>query len=468
VSGVPVEHVEPRPAATVVLIRPGPGGLEVLLTHRPASMAFAGDMHVFPGGAVDPADADPRLVVRSAVAPREALVRLGGDPADRLSPEHALALHIAAIRELFEEAGVLLADRSIGGPTDADRLGAARAVLLSGDATMADVADSLDLRLRTDLLAPISHWTTPPIMPRRFDTRFFVAELPSGAEPSFTTDEVLADRWLTPAAALDAMAAGEIGLWPPTSATLQQLEHVQSFAQVRERLAPGALLAPRAVIESPEVERIVLGGAGGVPGQTVNCYLVGRRELVVVDPGDPSDEAAAAILAAVERRGGQVAAIAVTHADPDHAAGAEPLALRLGLRGFVGPGGGSVFLGEVEEVGEGARIDAGDVELTVIATPGPRADHVAYLIGAGGRAGGADVSEPGVAASVAGVDVFAGDLVGGRGSRAIVGPPDAAAWQRSLARVAALRPGRIFPGHGEPLRPGVLSPAATQPGFSDS
>jgi len=292
-------------------------------------------------------------------------------------------------------------------------------------------------------------------MPRRFDTRFFVAELPPDTEPTFTTDEVLADRWLTPAAALDAMAAGEIGLWPPTSATLQQLEHVQSFAEVRERLAPGALLAPRAVIESPEVERIVLGGAGGVPGQTVNCYLVGRRELVVVDPGDPSDEAAAAILAAVERRGGQVAAIAVTHADPDHAAGAEPLALRLGLRVFVGPGGGRVFMGEVEQLVDGQRIAAGDIELTVIATPGPRADHVAYLIGARG--------EPGH-----GADVLIGDLVGGRGSRAIVGPPDAAAWQWSLARVAALRPGRIFPGHGEPLRPGVLSPAATQPGFSDS
>ncbi|HTG40241.1 MAG TPA: MBL fold metallo-hydrolase, partial [Methylomirabilota bacterium] len=341
-SGEAVGPVEPRPAATVVLIRPGPHGLEVLLTHRPASMAFAGDMHVFPGGAVDPADADPRLVVRSVIAPGEALVRLGGDPSDRLSPERALALHIAAIRELFEEAGVPLADRSTGGPTDSDRLAAARAALLRGETTLADVAESLDLRLRTDLLAPISHWTTPPIMTRRFDTRFFVAELPPDATPTFTTDEVIADRWLTPTAALDAMAAGEIGLWPPTSATLQQLEHVRSFGEVRERLAPGLLVAPRAIVESPEVERIVFGGAGGVAGQTVNCYLVGRRELVVVDPGDPSDEAADAILAAAERRGGRVAAIAVTHVDPDHAAGAEPLALRLGLRVIVGPGGARV------------------------------------------------------------------------------------------------------------------------------
>jgi glyoxylase-like metal-dependent hydrolase (beta-lactamase superfamily II)/8-oxo-dGTP pyrophosphatase MutT (NUDIX family) len=448
VSGEAVGQVEPRPAATVVLIRPGPDGPEVLLTHRPASMAFAGDMHVFPGGAVDPADADPRLVVRSAVAPREALVRLGGDLSGRLSPEHALAFHVAAIRELFEEAGVLLADRLTGGPTDTDTLGAARAALLRGETTLADVAESLDLRLRTDLLAPISHWTTPPIMPRRFDTRFFVAELLPDTTPTFTTDEVLADRWITPTAALDAMAAGEIGLWPPTSATLQQLEYVRSFGEVRERLAPGLLVAPRAIVESAEVERIVFGGAGGVAGQTVNCYLVGRRELVVVDPGDPSDEAADAILAAAERRGGgRVAAIALTHVDPDHAAGAEPLALRLGLRVIVGPGGGRVLSGEVEEARDGLRIDAGDVELTVLATPGPRRDHVAYLIGA---------------------DVLAGDIVGGRGSRSILGPPDEAAWRQSIARLAGVHPRRIFPGHGEPLGSEALSAAARPPGSAGS
>jgi glyoxylase-like metal-dependent hydrolase (beta-lactamase superfamily II)/8-oxo-dGTP pyrophosphatase MutT (NUDIX family) len=454
VSGEAVERIEPRPAATVVLIRPGRDGPEVLLTHRPASMAFAGDMHVFPGGAVDPADADPRLVVRSAVAPREALVRLGGDLSGRLSPEHALVFHIAAIRELFEEAGVLLADRPTGGPTDTDKLDAARAALLRGETTLADVAESLDLRLRTDLLAPISHWTTPPIMTRRFDTRFFVAELPPDATPTFTTDEVLADRWLTPTAALDAMAAGEIGLWPPTSATLQQLEYVRSFGEVRERLAPGLLVAPRAIVESAEVERIVLGGAGGVAGQMVNCYLVGRRELVVVDPGDPSDEAAEAILAGAVRGGGRVVAIALTQVDPDHAAGAEPLALRLGLRVIVGPGGGRMLSGEVEEVRDGQRIDAGDVELTVLATPGPRPDHVAYLIGAGG-------SEPGA-------DVLAGDLVGGRGSRSILGPPDEPAWEQSIARLAGVHPRRIFPGHSEPFGPEALSAAAGPPGSAGS
>ena len=101
----PVSPVVPRPAATVVLLRPGARGLETLLTHRPATMAFAPDVHVFPGGRVDDADADPALVARSTVMPGDAAAALGGD----LEPSAALAAFVAAIRELFEEAGVLLA-----------------------------------------------------------------------------------------------------------------------------------------------------------------------------------------------------------------------------------------------------------------------------------------------------------------------------------------------------------------------
>jgi glyoxylase-like metal-dependent hydrolase (beta-lactamase superfamily II) len=347
-----------------------------------------------------------------------------------------------------------LAERVDGRPIDPAALSTARSALVTGDATLADVTESLDLRLRPDLLAPISHWTTPPVMPRRFDTRFFVAELPHGVEPTFTTGEVQAHRWLTAAAALHAMAAGEIGLWPPTSATLQQLEHVSSYADVVERLATGRLGEPRTISEGDDVVRVVLGGAGGVPGQTVNCYLVGRREIVVVDPGDPSDEAAEAILAAVARRGGRVAGIAVTHVDPDHAAGAEPLALRLGLRVVVGKGGGRVLSSDVDEVGDGERFATGDVDLTALATPGPRADHVAYLVGSSR-------------------DVLAGDLVGGRASRSVLGPADGPAWRRSLDRLRDLGPQRLFPGHGEPLGADALSAArlsaaGTPPGSAGS
>src|SRR6185369_9361262 len=145
----------PTPAATVVLLRPGRGAPEILLTQRPTSMAFAGDLFVFPGGRVDAADADERLVDRVIVASASA---------DAIEPPFA----IAAIRELFEEAGVLLVERRDGRAPDAAAAGARRA-LLAGETTLAAVAEALDLVLRADRLAPVSHWTTPPIMPRRFD-----------------------------------------------------------------------------------------------------------------------------------------------------------------------------------------------------------------------------------------------------------------------------------------------------------
>jgi ribonuclease/clavin/mitogillin len=398
----------PVPAATVVLLRPGPDGPEILLTQRPSSMTFAGDLFVFPGGRVDAADADAALGTS--------------------------AFEVAAIRELFEEAGVLLAERRSGGQLDAAALTGARRALNFGETTFPAVVEALDLRLRADLLSPIAHWTTPPIMPRRFDTRFFVAELPSGIEPSFDTDEVVAHRWLTARAALDAMAAGEIAMWVPTSATLQQLAFASGLAEIRQRIVPGDVPAPRVVGERPGLTRVVVGSAGAVPGQTVNCYLVGEREVVVVDPGDPSDAAADAIIAATEG-GGRLVAIALTHVDPDHAAGAEALALRLDLPILAGPGAGRDLPYLVRELADGERIGAGDIELDVVATPGPRGEHVAFAVSGTGDAGRV---------------ILAGDLVGGRAEQAILGQGDEAAWSASLERIRAVRPARMYPGHGEP------------------
>ena len=426
----------PTPAATVVLLRPGRGAPEILLTQRPTSMAFAGDLFVFPGGRVDAADADERLVERTIAAS-------AAGEADE--PPFA----IAAIRELFEEAGVLLAERRNGRAADAAAVAGARRALLAGETTLAAVAEALDLVLRADRLAPISHWTTPPIMPRRFDTRFYAAELPPGAEPSFEADEVVDHRWLTAHDALEAMAAGEVAMWVPTCATLQQLEHVTGFDEVVARITPGSEPAPRVVGERPGLIRIVLGAAGAVPGQTANAYLVGQREVVVVDPGDPSDAAADAILGAVAADGGRLVGIAVTHADPDHAAGAEALALRLDLPILAGPGAGHDLPYLVRELADGERIGAGGAELEVIATPGPRRDHVAVVVRAEGLG-----HRP---------EIIAGDLVGSRAAKAVPGPPDMAAWQTSLARIRARHPARIYPGHGEPLDalPPDAGPAAS-------
>jgi len=385
-------------------------------------MAFAPDMHVFPGGRVDAADADPGLGARSVLSADEAAERLGGD----LEPATALAAHIAAIREAFEEVGVLLADHAL----DAD-LVAGRSRLLADPGAFPAFADELDLRLRTDRLAPLSRWVTPRSMPRRFDARFFAAAFPEGAAVTLVGDEVLAQAWHRPLDALESMAAGGLGMWLPTSTTLMQLAHASSIEDIWERLAPGRL--GEVVVEeiAADIIRIEMPAGGGVAGQPVNAYLVGRRtEFVLVDPGDPTGEALDRAMELAAARGGRIAAIALTHADPDHAAGAEAVAEQLEIPVLVGPGGGRHLPYETRELGDGDVVDIGDVALRVVATPGPRPDHVAFVVGEGS-------------------DVIAGDLDGVRGARSILGPPDEAAWQRSVAALRSVAPGaRWLPGHG--------------------
>ncbi len=125
-------------------------------------MAFAADMHVFPGGRVDLADADVGLAARSVVSAEAASIGLGGD----LAPGPALAAYVAAIRELFEEAGVLLAEQADGERVPVRSASLARSALVGGEATFGAVATELDLRLLTDLLVPLSRWVTPASMPR--------------------------------------------------------------------------------------------------------------------------------------------------------------------------------------------------------------------------------------------------------------------------------------------------------------
>jgi len=423
------ESAAPVPAATVVLVRPGRNGPEVLLTRRPASMAFAADMHVFPGGRVDRADADPSLAARSVLTPADVARALGGD----LHPDLAMATCVAAIRELFEEAGVLLAE--VDSPASRAAIGAARSALVGGDASFVTVAAELGLRLRTDLLVPLSHWVTPPIMPRRFDARFFAAELPTRARVSFEGDEVADHAWLTPATALRSMSAGEIGMWVPTSATLQQLEYVGSIDEIRSRLSPGTLDPLEVEAVNPEITRIVLPAGGGVAGQPICAYLVGRRRLVVIDPGDPTGPGLDRIIALATELGGVIGAIALTHADADHAAGADALAEMLGVPILAGPGAGDPLPYQVATLADLEPIEACDVRLVAAHAPGPSPNHVAYVAG-----------DPGP-----GRHLIGGDLDGRRGARAIVAPWDAAAAERSIARLGELAAGAAWlSGHPTP------------------
>ncbi len=427
-TGVPAEPVEPKLAATVVLLRRGRSGPEVLLTRRPASMAFAPDVYVFPGGRVDTDDSDPALIARSVMDMAAAATALGGD----LEPRAAVAAHIAAVRELFEEAGVLLASRHVEGPIAPRVLGAARSSLVGGEASFAQIASELDLRLGTDLLVPLSRWVTPPTLPRRFDARFFAAELPAVIRVSFEGGEVAGHIWRTPAAALRAMGDGEIRMWLPTSATLQQLEHARSIDEIRERLAPAALGAVEVEMIAPDVTRIVMPAGGGVAGQPVCAYLVGHRRLMLVDPGDPTGEGLERALAIAAERGGAIVAIALTHVDPDHAGGAEAMAEITGSPVVGGPGSGPFLPHAVRELRDLEPIDHGDVPIRAVLAPGPRPDHIAYLVGEEG--------EPRFA--------ITGDLDGMRGARSILQPVDEHALTASRDRVNALAPGaRWLGGH---------------------
>jgi len=287
------------------------------------------------------------------------------------------------------------------------------------------MVEALGLRLRTDLLIPLSRWVTPPGLPRRFDARFFAAALPAGAEVSLLGDEVVAHAWHTPRAALDEMAAGRLSMWLPTSSTLQQLEHAPSIDAIAAHLAPGRLGA--VVVEDVHagVVRIEMPAGGGVAGQPVNAYLVGTGPMVLVDPGDPTGEGLGRALTLAAERGGRVTAVVLTHPAPDHAAGAEAIREQLDVPVWVGRGGGRDLPYPVLELEADATIEAGTMHLHAIATPGPAQEHHAFVVD--DAAGAALV-------------VLAGDLDGIRGARSLPGPADAAAWTASAARVRAMAP----------------------------
>jgi 8-oxo-dGTP pyrophosphatase MutT (NUDIX family) len=276
---------DPKPAATVVLLRDGreAGGPEVYLLRRVATMLFAPRMHVFPGGGVDPRDAsDGTASLRWAgPAPAEWAARLSVDEA------LARALVCAAVRETFEESGVLLAgpdvdtvvDDTSGDDWEADRLG-----LIDRSLAFTAFLERRRLVLRTDLLRAWAQWITPEPERRRYDARFFVAQVPGGQRPREVGGETDAAGWLPVRVAIERHRRGELGMFPPTIATLVELAGYRSVAEV--------LAASATRVIEPLLPRIVLVEGSGPDG-----------EVRLVMPGDPEFEGDRAHDGGAERDG---------------------------------------------------------------------------------------------------------------------------------------------------------------------
>lgn len=216
-----------RRAATVLLLRDTPsGGPEVHMLRRRTSMAFAGGAYAYPGGGVDPRDERP--VGWAGPAPAWWAERLGLDRADA-----AQAVVCAAVRETFEEAGVLLAGpdaSSVVADTTGDDWEADRRALVAKELSFADFLARRDLVLRSDLLGPWARWTTPEFEERRYDTWFFLAALPDGQRTRDVSGEADHTVWTAPADAQGGYDRGELLMMPPTIATLRALTRYGAVA----------------------------------------------------------------------------------------------------------------------------------------------------------------------------------------------------------------------------------------------
>ena len=312
-----------------------------MLTRRPATMAFAAGIHVFPGGRVDVADERPDHEPAVGLTAGEAAVRLGST----LAAPAALAHHVAAVRETREETGI--------------------------DVAAAD-------------LIHLTRWVTPPGLPRRFDARFFAALVPPGTEVAHASPEIDMAEWIGPAEALSAASSGRLPMLLPSIVTLQQLLPVRDRRDIERLFRPGPAVSPPSVGPSVDgLAEIDQRWVAGIPGRRGLGWLVGTKELVLVDPADPTGETAEVVDAAVAARGARIVGIALTGSEPECVAGVEIYAAGRGLPVVTGIGGDTLAPYPVQILGPGDRLSFGDVPLVLASAVAPGA---AGLHDAGGGA----------------------------------------------------------------------------------
>jgi 8-oxo-dGTP pyrophosphatase MutT (NUDIX family) len=273
-----------RPAATVVVLRDRSTGPEVFMVRRHEGTAFMGGAHVFPGGRVDAADHGGSEAWCDGIA--HAVQQIASLPAGE-----AVAYHVAAARELFEEAGVLLARHATGafvslaGADVQERLKQDRTGVHGGAIPLRAVIEREHLRLALDALVLFAHWVTPPIDTRQFDTRFFMTRVPPDQTPAHDDTETTHSTWVRPADAIAQAVAGDIVLPPPTWTTLRELE---PFASVEAALAwartRAIVMRMPKLVEQDGRRMLLLPGdplhpdaAGGDPPAETRFVFVDRR-----------------------------------------------------------------------------------------------------------------------------------------------------------------------------------------------
>jgi 8-oxo-dGTP pyrophosphatase MutT (NUDIX family) len=231
--------VQPRNASTVVLLRPGDNGdFKILLTRRPPQMKFLGGYYVFPGGAVHPEDYSSRVLERCR--------GLSANDARRILGAHdnaiqALGHWVAVVRELFEEVGVLLCLTQSGDevdlrdPADKDRIEFKRQAIVKNELNFGSFLESESLICDLSRAVYFDHWVTPEIYSMRFDTRFYIARLPSYQIPLDASEEVIDSLWLAPQDALSRINRHDFPILPPTTTVLAELGRIGSWRGLQDR-----------------------------------------------------------------------------------------------------------------------------------------------------------------------------------------------------------------------------------------
>jgi glyoxylase-like metal-dependent hydrolase (beta-lactamase superfamily II)/8-oxo-dGTP pyrophosphatase MutT (NUDIX family) len=450
VAGGPLPPV--RPSAAVIPWRKRGSDIEVYWIRRAETMPFMGGWHAFPGGGLSRSDAavpvsgEPRKMegLPPAAGFPESLHSPDTDPSPDLLP----GILACAVRELFEEVGLL---PSTPAP-DPAALDGARHALLDKSKTFQQALADLGVTPDASRLVWAGRWVTPPFAPVRFDNRFFLLEWPESEpiQPSVLPGECDDGEWIAPGAAWEAWRRGDVLAAPPILHILEVLAHDGPEQGLRRLQDPSETnLGPFRRIEMrPGVLMFPLATHTLPPASTTNTFLLGTGDAVLVDPGSPLDSEnerlERALAVARERLGRRVVAIWLTHHHPDHIGGVERLRKTLNVPVLAHP------LTAERVAAQGIRVDgelrdgerivlAGDPPMSVLVlhTPGHARGHLCFL-------------EEGQRAALV------GDLLAGIGT-IVIDPPegDMDDYLGSLARLAMLRPGTLFPSHGPAILNGL-------------